>query len=90
MKQSLAEVRTVTITSKGQISIPQALRQKAFKEGSKVAILAYDSYLELRPIAHLEHAVDLTRKGVTTSLMSESSLGKAWKAKEDEKAFRDL
>jgi len=82
-KQKLIEMRTVTITEKGQIAIPREIRKRAdFKNGSKITILAFNDRIELRPIKQLEHML--------TALTSEKTLSKDWNSKEDKKAWKNL
>ena len=81
---ALVEMKTVTITEKGQIAIPKQVRGiKGFKVGSKVAILAFDDRIELRPMAQISEKM-------FTALASEKSLAKDWNSKEDEKAWKNL
>ena len=80
----LIDMRTATITEKGQISIPKDLRGiEGFGEGEKVAILAFENKVELRPLQ------DFSEK-MFTALASEKSLAKDWLSKEDEEAWKDL
>jgi AbrB family looped-hinge helix DNA binding protein len=84
MKSMLVEIRSVTITEKGQIVIPKELRKmKGFKKGEKIAILAYDNRIELRPIEQIN-------EGIGTYIASEKSLAKSWNSKEDDKAWKNL
>lgn len=79
----MIEMRTVTVTEKGQIAIPKEIRKQAnFKEGSKMVILAFKDRIELRPIKQLE--------GMLTALASEKVLGKDWNSREDKKAWKKL
>ena len=81
---ALVEMKTATITEKGQIAIPKQVREiKGFKVGSKVAILAFDDRIELRPMAQISEKM-------FTALASEKSLAKDWNSKEDEKAWKNL
>jgi AbrB family looped-hinge helix DNA binding protein len=81
--KKLIDIRSATITEKGQIAIPKNIRKmKAFKEGSKIAILAFDDRIELRPLGIIEK--------MYPALMSEESLAKDWLSKEDEKAWKHL
>jgi AbrB family looped-hinge helix DNA binding protein len=51
MNIRLVEVKSATITRKGQIAIPKDIRElEGFREGSKIAILAYEDRVELVPI----------------------------------------
>lgn len=77
-------MRTVKITSKGQISIPQELRDgESFREGSKVAILNFGDRIEIRPLKKLNEKL-------FPALASENALAKNWLSKEEEEAWKDL
>jgi AbrB family looped-hinge helix DNA binding protein len=81
----IREIKTATITNKGQICIPSVARKIAgFKEGTRINIIAYDDKIELRPL----------KKEVNEALMcmlaSEEVLAKNWLSKEDEEAWKDL
>lgn len=78
------EIRSATITKKGQIAIPKEVRKKkGFKVGSKIAILAYKDRVEIRPLNQFNEKM-------FTALASEKSLAKDWLSKEDEKAWKNL
>ena len=77
----IINMKTATITEKGQISIPKEVRVKNFKKGSKVVILAFSDRIEIRPMKQIS-------KKVETALASERSLAKDWD-KED-KVWKDL
>ena len=80
----LLEMKSGTITRKGQISIPKRIRDiEGFKEGAKVAILAYDDRIELRPMEQVEESMQ-------TAFASEKVLAKDWNSKEEEDAWKDL
>jgi len=80
----LLEIKTATITEKGQISIPLDIRKKeGFKVGSKVAILAFEDKVELRPLKKLSESM-------LTALASEKVLAKDWNTKEEDKAWAHL
>ena len=84
MIPEIKEIRTATITEKGQICIPQEARILAgFKEGSKVSIIVYDDKVELIPMKKMSNAM-------MTMLASEKVLAKDWLSKEDEEAWKDL
>lgn len=81
---TLVEVRTATITEKGQITIPRTVRHlEGFTEGSKIAILTFDDHVELRPMGQVSERL-------ATAVASESSLAKDWKSKGEDKAWKDL
>lgn len=80
----LIEIKSVKITKKGQISIPKDIRDvEGFKEGSKIAILAFEDRIELRPIKQFNEKM-------FAALATEKVLAKDWNSKEDEQAWKDL
>lgn len=81
--EKLVDMRTVTVTDKGQIAIPKDIRKlKGFKSGEKLAILAFKDRIELRPLSQVD--------SILTYLASEKSLAKDWNSKEDRKAWKSL
>ena len=80
---SLIEIKSATITEKGQIAIPKDIRGKGFEEGSKVAILAFDDHVELRPMKQINKKMEL-------AFASEKSLAKDWDTKEEDRAWKNL
>lgn len=83
-KKMIVDVKTATITEKGQISIPKEIRKnKNFKVGNKVVILSYDDRIEIVP---MEEYVER----IAPALISEKSLAKGWLSKEDEEAWKNL
>ena len=80
----LLEIKSATITEKGQIAIPKGIRDtEGFKIGSKVAILAFKDRVELRPMKQISEKM-------ATALASEKVLAKDWNSKEDDKAWKNL
>lgn len=80
----LKEIKTATITEKGQIVIPREMREvKGFEEGSKITILVFNDRIELRPMKQVSNAM-------MTMLASEKALARDWNSKEDDKAWKDL
>ncbi|HJH30865.1 MAG TPA: AbrB/MazE/SpoVT family DNA-binding domain-containing protein [Methanosarcinaceae archaeon] len=80
----LLEMKSGTITRKGQISIPKRIRDiEGFKEGEKIAIIAYDDRIELRSMKQVEESMQ-------TAFASEKVLAKDWNAKEEDEAWKDL
>ncbi len=72
-------IRTATISSKRQITLPKEFSQ--FKPGEKTLIIAKDNEVIIKPMP----------KNISeTSLLSEQALGKSWNSKEDEEAFAYL
>ncbi len=85
MQDEIKDIRTATITSKGQICIPNIARNlMGFKEGTKISIAVYSDRVELKPM----------KKEINESLMcmlaSEKALAKNWLSKEDEEAWKNL
>lgn len=67
------EIKTATITAKGQIAIPKALREIAgFTEGTKVVIVAYEGHMEIRSLETMHEALQKTK------------MKEIWDNKEDE------
>ena len=80
----LKEIKTITITEKGQIAIPKILRDlNGFCVGSKISLLAFDDKIELRPLSQIT-------KKLETAIASEASLKKDWLSKEEDEAWKDL
>ena len=80
----LIEVRTAKVTEKGQIAIPKDIRDiEGFKEGSKIAVLAFDDRIELRPLKSI-------KGGRIAALLSEKALAKEWNTKEEDEAWKNL
>jgi AbrB family looped-hinge helix DNA binding protein len=81
---SLVEIRSATITDKGQIAIPGRIRKtEGFKKGSIIVILAFDDHIELRPMKQIS-------KRLATAVASEKSLAKDWDSKEEQEAWKNL
>ncbi|MBS3099916.1 AbrB/MazE/SpoVT family DNA-binding domain-containing protein [Candidatus Pacearchaeota archaeon] len=82
--EEIKDIRTATITSKGQICIPNVARTLAgFKEGAKVSIVVYTNRVELRPMKKMSDAM-------MSMLASEEVLAEAWNTKEEDEAWKDL
>jgi len=77
----LNEIKTATITKKGQIAIPRNFRNlKGFNVGDKIVVLSFENRIELRPMSDLN---ELTK-------ISEKVLAKDWNSKQEDKAWRNL
>ena len=84
----LIEVKTVKITSKGQIAIPKDIRElEGFEEGEKIAILAYDDHIEIRTLKTIKK---MMKGSLATAILSEKTLAKDWETKEEDVAWKDL
>lgn len=80
----LIEMKTIKITEKGQIAIPKDIRKiGGFKDGSKIAVLAFEDRIELRPLKKVSEKM-------LTAFASEKVLAKDWNSREDKKAWKRL
>lgn len=80
----LIEIKSAKITEKGQIAIPKDIRAlKGFKKGSKIAILAFEDRIEIRPISQISEKI-------ANAVASEKSLSKDWNTKKEDKAWKSL
>jgi AbrB family looped-hinge helix DNA binding protein len=77
---SIVDIKTATITSKGQIVIPSTMRKGLFGEGNKVAVIAKNSHIEIRPLDDIERKMG-------TAIASERSLAKLWDTPEEDKTW---
>ena len=74
----LKEIKTATITEKGQICIPNEARKiKGFRKGKKISILVFEDRVELRPL-------DQVSEKLFPALASEEALSKHWKKEDKE------
>ncbi len=86
MQEEIKDIRTATLTSKGQICIPNVARNLVgFKEGEKISIIVYADRVELKPMKKEE-----LNNALFCMLASEEVLAKNWLSKEDEEAWKDL
>lgn len=83
MQEEIKEIKTVKITEKGQICIPNVARLNGFKEGSKINIIVFNDRVELRPLKNISDAM-------FAMLASEEVLAKQWNNKEEDEAWKDL
>jgi AbrB family looped-hinge helix DNA binding protein len=88
---TVIDMKTATITEKGQIAIPRDMREiDGFEEGDKIAIIAYNDHIELRPLEQVSKKLDFTKEGILTALASEKVLAKDWLTKEEDEAWKNL
>lgn len=78
----LIDIKTGTITEKGQIVIPRSVRE-TFLPGEKVAILAYNDRIELRPLETVDEAL-------SCAYASEKTLEKDWCSKKENEPWIEL
>jgi AbrB family looped-hinge helix DNA binding protein len=84
MEMKMLDIKTATITGKGQIAIPKEIRKaKGLKDGSKVAIISYMDRIEIRPLMMVSEKME-------TAFASEKNLAKDWSSKEEDDAWKDL
>jgi AbrB family looped-hinge helix DNA binding protein len=83
-KSEVLGMKSATITSKGQITIPKELREHAgFKTGSKVVFITLKDRMQLIPMEKISDAM-------YASLMSEKVLAREWLTPEEDEAWKDL
>lgn len=78
----LIDMKTGTITEKGQIVIPKSIRDM-FGTGTKVAFPAYEDRIEIRPLEEIDDALSCAHA-------SEKVLAKDWLSKEEDEAWKNL
>jgi len=84
MQNEIKEIKTATITKKGQICIPSIARTlEGFQTGAKISIIVYDDKVEIKPLQKISDAM-------SAMFASEKVLAKNWLSKEDEEAWKDL
>jgi AbrB family looped-hinge helix DNA binding protein len=80
----MSDVRTATITAKGQIAIPKEARKRAgFKEGDKIVIITHKDHVELRALPKFSEAME-------AALLSQAAFAKDWDTPEEDEAWKDL
>lgn len=76
-------MKTVTVSGKGQISIPREIRkQLAVEKGSKLVIILKDKKLLIRKASDISQSIGNDFEDVV--LHSERSLKRIWDNEEDE------
>ncbi|ADE35633.1 transcriptional regulator, AbrB family [Methanohalophilus mahii DSM 5219] len=80
---TLIDVKSVTVSKKGQITIPGAYRNSGMKIGEKAAVFVYDDHIEIRPLSFLE-------EGLSCAIASQKSLSKGWDTPEEDAAWDHL
>jgi len=80
----IIEIKTAKITEKGQIAIPKDIRKlEGFKEGNKVAILAYKNKIEIRPLKEIDY-------DTLNLLIAEKTFAKDWLTDEEDELWKNL
>jgi len=84
MQEEIQDIRTATLTSKGQICIPNVARNLAgFKEGTKISIIVYSDRVELKPLKKMN-------EDMLPALISEEVLAESWNTPEEDEIWKDL
>lgn len=90
MQEEIKEIRTVKITDKGQICIPNVARNLAgFNKGTKISIIVYSDRVELKPINNLNISKNIS-EDMLPALISEEVLAEAWNNPEEDEIWKDL
>jgi len=80
----IVDIRTATVTAKGQVAIPKQAREKAgLKQGDKIAIITHKDHVELRPLNQLSEAMEAT-------MLNMPVLKREWDTPEEDEAWKDL
>ncbi len=80
----IKEIRTATITDKGQICIPNIARtMEGFKTGSKVSIIVYKDKVEIKPLQKIS-------EDLFPVLATEEVLKEAWDNPEEDEIWKNL
>ena len=80
---TLLEIRSTSVSKKGQITIPGAFRELNMKENEKAAILVFDDHIEIRPMSVLEERLGC-------AIASQKSLEESWDSPEEDDAWEYL
>jgi len=84
MQEEIKDIRTATITSKGQICIPNVARNLVgFKEGTKISIVVYADRVEIKPLQKISEEL-------FPALATEEVLAEAWDNPEEDEIWKDL
>ena len=76
-------ITTVTVTEKGQIAIPQAVREKVgIEKGDEMLLIQIDGKILLEKSSRVEHKLTDDFRDILK--FSEKSLKEVWDNKEDE------
>ncbi|MFH1424366.1 MAG: AbrB/MazE/SpoVT family DNA-binding domain-containing protein [archaeon] len=82
----MAEIKTVTISEKGQICIPQHMREELhFKTGAKLVLIAANDKLIIQSTDDILEKLNISAESYEISALSEESLKKVWDNKYDER-----
>lgn len=84
MQDEIKDIRTATLTSKGQICIPNVARNLVgFGKGTKISIVVYSDRVELKPLKKIS-------EDMFPALVSEEVLAEAWNTPEEDEIWKDL
>lgn len=79
----LIDVKSVTVSKKGQITMPGAFRKACMKEGDKAAVFVYDDHIEIRPLSSIEERL-------SCAITSQKALEESWDSTEEDAAWEHL
>lgn len=80
---ALLEIRSTSVSKKGQVTIPAAFRELNMKEDEKAVILVFDDHIEIRPMSALEDRLGC-------AIASQKALAESWDSPEDDAAWEYL
>ncbi|WP_321431235.1 AbrB/MazE/SpoVT family DNA-binding domain-containing protein [uncultured Methanolobus sp.] len=80
---SLKEIRTVSVTRKGQVSIPKEFREINMQENDSAAVLVFDNHIEIYPMSDIEERLGC-------AIASQNALAEHWDSPEEDAAWDHL
>jgi|WetSurMetagenome_2_1015567.scaffolds.fasta_scaffold407052_2 AbrB family looped-hinge helix DNA binding protein len=82
----MAELRTITLSEKGQISIPISVRKDMkLKKGEKLLLLAEKGKITLTKVNEMLERIEQHAEVTETMLASQNALKKEWDNEYDER-----
>ena len=82
----MTEIRTITLSGKGQVSIPQSIRRyMGLHKGEKLMLIAEKGSIIIKKAKEIMKQLELKAESKEAMLVSEESLKKDWENKYDER-----
>ncbi len=80
------EIKTIKLSAKGQLCIPQEMREEVgFKEGEKLILVAKGNEILIRKSNDILKKLKIDKESFETMLMSEEVLKEEWDNEYDER-----
>ncbi|MFH1182282.1 MAG: AbrB/MazE/SpoVT family DNA-binding domain-containing protein [Candidatus Woesearchaeota archaeon] len=82
----MTEIRTITLSEKGQISIPKSVRKEMnLKKGEKLLLMSEKGRIILTKVNEMLKRLEINAESTETMLASQESLKKEWNNEYDER-----